>query len=118
VGLQAISEPDDRGYRTVLCTLNGQLRPITVRDRSIAAAEVTAERAETGVPGHVAAPFQGVVSVAVEAGDKVEAGQVVATIEAMKMEAAITAPISGVVERVVVGAPRSVDGGDLLLVLT
>ena len=43
-------------------------------------------------PGHVAAPFQGVVTLAVEEGDQVAAGDTVATIEAMKMEASITAP--------------------------
>ncbi|HJQ05968.1 MAG TPA: pyruvate carboxylase subunit B, partial [Nocardioides sp.] len=117
VGVQAISQPDERGYRTVMCTLNGHLRPISVRDRSVSTDVVSAERADTGNPGHVAAPFQGVVTVAVEDGDKVDAGDVVATIEAMKMEASITAPISGVVERVAVSGPQAVDGGDLLLVL-
>ena len=36
-GLQAVSEPDERGIRTVMCTINGQLRPVNVRDRSVAA---------------------------------------------------------------------------------
>ncbi|GAB3852140.1 pyruvate carboxylase [Nocardioides maradonensis] len=117
VGVQAISQPDERGYRTVMCTLNGHLRPISVRDRAISTDVVSAERADAGNPGHVAAPFQGVVTVAVGTGDKVEAGDVVATIEAMKMEASITAPVAGVVDRVAVSGPQAVDGGDLLLVL-
>ncbi|GAB4009404.1 pyruvate carboxylase [Nocardioides ultimimeridianus] len=117
VGVQAVSQPDERGYRTVMCTLNGHLRPISVRDRSVSTDVVSAERADTGNPGHVAAPFQGVVTVAVAAGDKVEAGDVVATIEAMKMEASITAPVAGVVDRVAVSGPQAVDGGDLLIVL-
>ena len=50
-----------------------------------------AEKADRANPQHVAAPFAGVVTLTVGAGDKVEAGQTVATIEAMKMEAAITA---------------------------
>lgn len=35
VSLEAISEPDSKGFRTVMAKLNGQLRPITVRDHSI-----------------------------------------------------------------------------------
>jgi pyruvate carboxylase len=116
-GLQAVSEPDERGIRTVLCTINGQLRPINVRDRSVESDAPTAERADTSKPGHVAAPFDGVVSVVVSEGDTVEAGATVATIEAMKMEAAITAPVGGTVERVALPGTQQVDGGDLVLVL-
>jgi pyruvate carboxylase len=117
LGLEAIGEPDQRGYRTVMCTINGQLRPVTVRDRSIQADAPSQEKADPGNPSHVAAPFQGVVTVVVSEGDPVEAGQVVATIEAMKMEASITAPVAGRVSRVVVTRPQSVEGGDLLLLL-
>jgi pyruvate carboxylase len=66
----------------------------------------------------VAAPFQGVVTVVVGEGDKVSAGEVVATIEAMKMEASITAPVEGTVERVALPGTQAVDGGDLVLVLS
>ena len=52
------------------------------------------------------------------AGDTVEAGATIATIEAMKMEAAITAPKAGTVERVAVAATAQVEGGDLLVVVT
>ena len=117
-GLQAISEPDERGIRTVLATINGQLRPVNVRDTSVAADVAAAEKADTGQPGHVAAPFQGVVTVVVEKGDAVEAGQTVATIEAMKMEASITAPVAGTVERIALSGTQAVDGGDLVLVLS
>src|SRR4051794_40006235 len=117
VGLQAISEPDERGFRTVMATINGQLRPVNVRDRNVSSDVAVAEKADTGQPGHVAAPFQGVVTVVVEKGDQVEAGQTVATIEAMKMEAAITAPVAGTVERIALAGTQAVDGGDLVLVL-
>jgi pyruvate carboxylase len=49
--------------------------------------------------------------------DEVAAGETVATIEAMKMEAAITAPVGGVVRRRAVGQVQQVEGGDLLLVI-
>jgi pyruvate carboxylase len=117
IGLEAISEPDERGMRTVMCILNGQLRPVLVRDRNIAADVPVAEKADKTNPGHVAAPFAGVVTVSVAEGDAVEAGRAIATIEAMKMEAAITAPHAGTVDRVVVTAAAQVESGDLLIVL-
>lgn len=118
IGLEAISDADERGMRTVMCILNGQLRPITVRDRSIASEVPAAEKADRNNPDHVAAPFAGVVTVGVAAGDTVEAGATIATIEAMKMEAAITAPRAGTVERVAVAPTAQVEGGDLLIVVT
>jgi pyruvate carboxylase len=117
LGLQAISEPDERGYRTVMALINGQLRPVNVRDRGVSAEVAAAEKADTSDPGHVAAPFQGAVTVVVEKGEEVEAGQTLATIEAMKMEAAITAPRAGTVERLAFSGTQTVDGGDLVLVL-
>jgi pyruvate carboxylase len=118
IGLEAISEPDERGMRTVMCILNGQLRPVVVRDRGIASDIPAAEKADRSNPDHIAAPFAGVVTVSVEAGDQVDAGQTIATIEAMKMEAAITAPKAGTVSRVAVSATAQVEGGDLLVVVS
>lgn len=118
IGLEAISDPDERGMRTVMCILNGQLRPVVVRDRSVASDIPTAEKADRANPDHVAAPFAGVVTVNVAVDDAVEAGQTVATIEAMKMEAAITAPKAGKVSRVAVSETAQVEGGDLLVVVS
>jgi pyruvate carboxylase len=117
VGLEAIGDADDKGMRTVMTTLNGQLRPVFVRDRSIAVETRAAERADTSKPGQVAAPFSGVVTVKTAVGDAVTAGQPVASIEAMKMEAAITSPVDGVVERLVIDSTQQVDAGDLLVVI-
>ncbi|WP_046301101.1 pyruvate carboxylase [Mycobacterium sp. UM_Kg27] len=118
IGLEAISEPDERGMRTVMCIINGQLRPVEVRDRSIASEVPVAEKADRTKPGHVAAPFAGVVTIGVAEGEQVTAGQTLATIEAMKMEAAITAPADGTVARVAVAETAQVEGGDLLVVLS
>ena len=115
IGLEAISDPDERGFRTVMCILNGQLRPVAVRDRSIASEVPAAEKADRNHPGHVAAPFAGMVTLVVAEGDSVAAGDTVATIEAMKMEAAITAPRGGRVTRVAIGSVQQVEGGDLLV---
>jgi pyruvate carboxylase len=117
IGLEAISEPDERAMRTVMCIINGQLRPVEVRDRSIASTIPAAEKADRANANHVAAPFAGVVTVGVAVGDKVSAGQTIATIEAMKMEAPITAPADATVERVAVSTTAQVEGGDLLVVL-
>jgi pyruvate carboxylase len=115
VGLEAIGEADDKGIRTVMASLNGQLRPVFVRDLSITVESKSAEKADPAKSGHVAAPFSGVVTLQVESGTSVEAGQSVASIEAMKMEAAITAPVAGVVRRLAIPATQQVDAGDLLL---
>ncbi|GAB3276125.1 pyruvate carboxylase [Parasphingorhabdus pacifica] len=117
IGLEAISEPDERGLRTVMATLNGQLRPIQVRDRSVASDLPVAEKADRNNTDHVPAPFAGVVTLAVSEGDEVEAGHTVATIEAMKMEAAVTATRTGTVKRLAIGKVQQVEGGDLLLEL-
>ncbi|MDN5892748.1 MAG: pyruvate carboxylase [Nocardioides sp.] len=117
VGLQAISEPDERGYRNVMTLLNGQIRPINVRDQSVASKVAATEKAAPSDKSQVAAPFQGVVTITVAEGDTVAAGDVVATIEAMKMEASITAPVGGTVSRLALSGTVSVEGGDLILVL-
>ncbi len=115
IQLEAISEADERGLRTVLTTLNGQLRPVSVRDTSITTDVKTAEKAEPGDPRQVAAPFAGVVTLQVEEGAEVGEGQTVATIEAMKMEASITSQRAGTVRRVAIGAIQQVEAGDLLI---
>jgi len=117
IELEAIGEADDRGMRAVMATLNGQLRPISVRDASIAADVPAAEKADKANPDHVAAPFAGVVTLSVSEGDTVQAGDTVASIEAMKMEAAITASKAGTIDRLAINAVQQVEGGDLLVVL-
>jgi pyruvate carboxylase len=117
VRLEAIGEADERGSRSVVMTLNGQLRPLQIRDRSVASDIPVAERADVDNPGHLAAPFSGVVTLTVGEGDTVTAGQTVATIEAMKMEASITAPKGGTVTRTAISSVQQVEGGDLVLVL-
>ena len=117
VGLEAIGEADSKGFRTVMAKLNGQLRPVTVRDHSISSVESTAEKADPANPSHAAAPFTGVVTPKVEVGQSVSAGQPIASIEAMKMEASIAAPISGKIVRLGVAGPTPVEGGDLIAVI-
>ena len=117
VGLEAIGEADAKGFRTVMAKLNGQLRPVLVKDHSIFVTVFSAEKADATNPGHSASPFTGVVTPKVQVGDSVQAGDPIATIEAMKMEANITAPISGKIVRLGVTGPTPVEGGDLIAVI-
>ena len=117
LGLEAIGAPDKWARRNVMTLLNGQLRPVRVRDNSLESEVASAEKADPGNRGHVAAPFAGAVTVTVAEGDEVAAGDQVATIEAMKMEAAINAPVAGVVKRVVLIGTTQLDGGDLVIVI-
>jgi pyruvate carboxylase len=117
VGLEAIGSPDARGNRTVMATLNGQLRPIDIRDKKIAVDIPQAEKADTSNLGHIAAPFSGAVTVTTVEGARVEVGQPVAIIEAMKMEATITATAAGIVRRIAIPKTQAVEAGDLILVV-
>lgn len=118
VGLEAIGEADDKGVRTVMTVINGQLRPVFVRDRSITIDSRATEKADSSVVGQIAAPFSGVVTLKVTEGHTVKAGDAVASIEAMKMEAAITSPVAGTVQRLAVNHTQQVDAGDLIVVVS
>ncbi|MBO3128794.1 pyruvate carboxylase [Dermatophilus congolensis] len=115
--VESIGEADERGYRTLMATVNGQIRPVRVRDENVKVDVKVAEKADPSLANHVSAPFAGVVTTSVAEGDRVEAGQNVATIEAMKMEAGIAASVAGTVERLAIGQTQAVEGGDLLLVI-
>ncbi|WP_311522841.1 pyruvate carboxylase [uncultured Corynebacterium sp.] len=117
VSLDAVGEPDEKGMRQVILTVNGQVRPVAVRDENVESTVAEVEKADASNPGHVAAPFAGAVTVTVKEGDEVKEGDPVATIEAMKMEAAISAPKSGVIERIALTKPTKVEGGDLVVVI-
>jgi pyruvate carboxylase len=117
VQLEAVTEADEKGIRTLLVTMNGQPRPIDAHDRSVQPDVPVREKADPNDDGHLAAPMTGVVTLTVKEGERIEAGRQVATIEAMKMESAIRAPRDGVVERLTVPSGTNVEPGDLLLVL-
>jgi len=67
---------------------------------------------------HIAAPMPGkVVRLLVKAGEKVEVGQALLVVEAMKMQNEIRAPKTGTVERLLVAEGQAVSAGDLLAVV-
>jgi pyruvate carboxylase len=114
----ALGDVDDKGMATVFFELNGQPRRVKVPDRIHGTAAVRERRkAEPGNEAHVGAPMPGVVSaLAVLAGQKVAAGDVLLSIEAMKMETALHAERDGVVAEVLVRAGDQIDAKDLLIV--
>ncbi|HMB77305.1 MAG TPA: pyruvate carboxylase subunit B, partial [Kiloniellaceae bacterium] len=115
----ATSDPDEDGNRTIFFELNGQPRNVKVADRSMAHAGKQHRKADDGVPGHVGAPMPGlIVGLSVTAGQEVERGTRLFTIEAMKMETAVYAEVAGTVSEVAVEAGTRVDTHDLIVVLT
>ena len=89
VSLDAVSEPDEKGMRQVILTVNGQVRPITVRDESAESTVAEVEKADSSNPGHVAAPFAGAVTVTVKEGDEVKKGDPIAEIDSRTYEATL-----------------------------
>jgi pyruvate carboxylase len=114
---QAIGETDDQGMARVFFELNGQPRIARVPDRAHGAgAAQQRPKAEAGNPAHVAAPMPGVISgVTVEADQDIRAGDVLLSIEAMKMETAIHADRDGKVAEVLVKTGDQIDAKDLLV---
>ncbi len=118
VRLMAFSGVDPKGDVKVFFELNGQPRSIKVPNRSVTPSVKRAEKADDTNPAHVGAPLPGIVmSVAVKEGQAVEKGDLVLTLEAMKMETAIYAKQSGTINRLCVSVGDGVDAKDLLLVL-
>ncbi|HEU0222240.1 MAG TPA: pyruvate carboxylase, partial [Paracoccaceae bacterium] len=116
IRLQAVGETDDQGEVRVFFELNGQPRVARVPDRRSQARVQKRRKAEAGNAAHVPAPMPGMVaSVAVQAGQAVKAGDLLLTIEAMKMETSIHADRDGTVKAVHAPAGSSVDAKDLLV---
>jgi pyruvate carboxylase len=113
-----LSEPNEKGFRTVYFELNGQPRSVDIKDNSIAVDDLAKEMADPSNNEHVAAPIPGLlVDVAVTEGLKVQKGSKLCTIEAMKMETVIYADRSGVVDKLYVKAGDSIDAQQLLFVI-
>jgi pyruvate carboxylase len=112
----AIGEVDDEGQVKVFFELNGQPRAVRVKDKGAAAQVASHPKAEPGNINHVPAPMPGVVaSVAVHEGQKVTAGDLLLTIEAMKMETAIHTDKDATIKRLTVQPGTQVDAKDLLV---
>ncbi len=112
----AIGEVDEEGLVKVFFELNGQPRSVRIEDKTALGSVESHPKAEEGNVNHVPAPMPGVVaSVAVSEGQKVTSGDLLLTIEAMKMETAIHADQNGTVKRLAVQAGSKIDAKDLLI---
>ncbi len=116
IRMQTMGETDENGEIRVFFELNGQPRVIRVADRLVKASATTHPKAEPDNSAHVGAPMPGAVAtVAVAAGQKVNDGQLLLTIEAMKMETGIHAERAGTVKTVHVSPGSQIDAKDLLI---
>jgi pyruvate carboxylase len=114
----ASSEPHEDATRTVFFELNGQPRSVRVPDKSQVAKRAPPRKIEPGDPRQVGAPMPGVVTtVTVAPGARVTRGQVLLTLEAMKMETVVRADRDGELAEVLVRPGQSVDAKDLLMVM-
>ncbi|MGR3547904.1 MAG: pyruvate carboxylase [Roseovarius sp.] len=118
IRLVAVSETQEDGEARVFFELNGQPRTVRVPDRRIKNAVAARPKAELGNPNHVGAPMPGAVAtVAVKAGQKIKAGDLLLTIEAMKMETGLHADRDATVKAVHVQPGSQIDAKDLLVEL-
>ncbi len=113
------TEPNKNGERTLVFELNGVARHVTILDKSIRTETKARPKADSGNKDHVGAPMPGLVaSLAVSVGNKVNEGDALLTLEAMKMFTTITAPKSGTVASLEIATGDTVESGDLLVVLS
>ncbi|MFN3645905.1 MAG: pyruvate carboxylase [Gemmobacter sp.] len=118
IRLQTVGETTDDGEVRVFFELNGQPRVIRVPNRSVKSATARRPKATDGNPAHVGAPMPGsIASVAVTVGQKVKPGDLLVTIEAMKMETGLHADRAGTVKAVHVSPGAGVEAKDLLVEL-
>ena len=116
IRLQAVGETTDDGEVKVFFELNGQPRVIRVPNRLVKSQTAARPKADSGNPAHIGAPMPGVVaSVAASVGAKVKAGDLLLTIEAMKMETGIHADHDATIKAVHVSPGASIDAKDLLV---
>ncbi len=118
IRLQAVGETDETGEVKVFFELNGQPRSIRVPNRLVKSTTQARPKADTGNAAHIGAPMPGIVaSVAVKAGQEIHEGDMLLTIEAMKMETALHADRAGTVKAVHVTPGAQIDAKDLLVEL-
>ncbi len=118
IRMQAVSEVSEDGEVKVFFELNGQPRTIRVMNHLATATKISRPKAEAGNADHIGAPMPGVVAtVAATVGKEVKEGDLLLTIEAMKMETGIHAERDAVIKAVHVTAGGQIDAKDLLIEL-
>ncbi len=103
-------------------TSSRQMKVLVEQVREMMAVPVEAEVSHSGKgsdsKGSIMAPMPGkIISIKVKAGDAVAQNQIVAVLEAMKMENEIQSDVAGTVQSVSVKPGETVEGGQVLLVI-
>ncbi|WP_050421417.1 pyruvate carboxylase [Bradyrhizobium tropiciagri] len=118
IRLTAIGDSRADGMVEVFFELNGQPRVITVPNRAARSAVLARRKADETNETHVAAPMaSSVTTIAVREGQRIAAGDVLLTLEAMKMETALHASRDGVIIEIVAEPGVQVEAKDLLVVM-
>jgi len=118
IRLVAIGDPDGEGQRQVFFDLNGQPRRILMHDRTLGIQVERHTKADGDDPCQVGAPLPGLLASHTHGeGDTVPEGEILAVIEAMKMESSVTAPIAGRIKKIHIASGEQVETGDLLYTL-
>ena len=116
IKLIGISEPNDEGQRNVFYELNGMPRECAVIDQALAPKNAIARlKGDLNDPLQAVAPMPGMVSeVNAEVGAKLEEGDPIITLEAMKMLTTISASTTGTVTEILAQKGDAVETDDLL----
>ena len=113
-----LGSQNDDGTRTVHFELNGTARDVDVPDPFASSTVKAVTLADPEDKSQVGAPIPGLISrVAVQKGDKVKENQVLAVVEAMKMETSIVARMDGEIDTILVEAGDNVKAGELLMTI-
>ena len=113
-----LGDQNDDGTRTVNFELNGTRREVAVPDKRAEVKGKVVVMADPADKSQVGSSIPGMVAkVAVKPGDIVEENQVLAVIEAMKMETSVVARMAGVVDQVLISDGTSVKAGELLMTI-
>ena len=113
-----LGDLNEDGTRNVQFELNGMRREIAVPDPRADVQTHTVVLADPEDKSQVGASIPGMVSkVSVQPGDAVEENQVIAVIEAMKMETSVVARMAGIIDQVLVREGSSVKAGELLMTI-
>ena len=119
IRMQAIGETDENGEVKVFFELNGQPRVIRVPNRLVTSETTSRPKADPSNSNHIGAPMPGVIStVSVNEGQAVKKGDLLLTIEAMKMETGIHVERDAKIKAVHVKPATQIDAKDLIIELT
>ena len=118
IRMQAIGETDENGEVKVFFELNGQPRVIRVPNRLVTSETTSRPKADPSNSNHIGAPMPGVIStVSVNEGQTVKKGDLLLTIEAMKMETGIHVERDAKIKAVHVKPATQIDAKDLIIEL-